>query len=145
MSDYLSYQYDVSLFFKVYFQNAVSIALIFFITNLKYTRFTALFVGLLFINIISLFCIVLLDKYASVEVFNGSIGIFTIINIQLIYLELLAIAGITFDMDNDKGTYRKSIDGVLCDPTTAFSAMGSTSQSDEVAKKQKQEGSLINA
>ena len=112
MSDYLSLQ-DTTLFLKIFFQTSISIALVHLVTNLKYTRFTALFVGLLIINIVSMFAVVMFDKFASPEWFNSAVSIFNIINIQLIYLDLLALVGVSFDLGSSKRITRKPINANL--------------------------------
>ena len=108
MSEYLSLQNDASIMLKILFQNSVSIALIYLIIQLEYTRFTSLFVLLLFINIINIFALMALDKFATVVFFDASLWLFNLINIQLIYLDLLALLGVTFGMGGGKRTYRDS-------------------------------------
>ena len=124
VSDYISYQEDAPLFLKIFFQNFISIVLIHFIIQLDYTRFTALFIGLLLLTVASLFTMMMLDKFATAELFNSSIGIFSMFNIQLMYLELLALAGITFDMGSGKTIIRKPVDDYLRGSAHSSGAMG---------------------
>ena len=113
VSDRLSVSQDVTLLLKIFFQTSASILLINLIMRLEYTRFTALFVGLQLLNILSLFIIIFMDKFASVSAFNYSVEVFSIFNIQLIYTDLIALAGITFDMGSHRGKFEKSFNADL--------------------------------
>lgn len=124
VSDYMSQQEGFSTFFKIFFQSAVSIAIIDSIVFLKYTRFTSLFAGLLLIGISALFTIFVLDEFATNSAYNYGIELFGLINIQLIYLELLALTGITFDMGSGRRIYRKSFESDLHRATSPFGIMG---------------------
>lgn len=137
VSDYLSFQPEASLLLKLFFQTSVSITLIYAVTNLRYTRFTGLFVGLLLFGIASFFVMIMLDKFATSIAFNQTVEIFTLINIQLIYLELLALAGISFDMGNDKGILRRSVDDDLRGSVAVFSFLGDTEKGHSMVQEQK--------
>jgi hypothetical protein len=102
LSDYMSRLEDATLLFKALFQASVSIILINSIVNLKYTRFTGFFVLLLLAGMTSLFIMFVLDKFANAATFNKAVDIFNPINISLIYLELLALSGVTFGMGGGK-------------------------------------------
>jgi len=135
VSEYLSYQDQVSLFFKLFFQTSISIALIHSVVRLEYTRFTSSFVWLLLFGILAFFIMIMIDKFASPATFNYAVDVFSLLNIQLIYLELLALTGVTFDMGNDKGIYRKSADDILLDSVNSFSFLGNTKESHNLAQK----------
>ena len=122
MSNHLSFQDDVELFTKVFFQTSASIFLINFITRLEYTRFTGLFVASLVLTVLLYFIIAIMDKFAPPAAFNYIVETFGLINIQLIYLELLALAGISFDMGSDKGKFAKSFNANLYSSTPMVSA-----------------------
>ena len=135
VSDYLSKQEDVGALFKIVFQTGVSTALIYYVTLLKYTRFTKFFMALVFIGVASYFVMVILDKNASIAAYNYGVDVFSLLNIQLIYLELLAMAGITFDMGSDKGSYIRSINSYLHGTTSSSGAMAYSKKSYGLAQK----------